>query len=46
MLLALGLIVPSLSIGEQDGALEAVALGEDLGELRQGLLGAILLVAG
>ena len=31
--------------GEQDGALEAVALGQDLGQLRQRLLGAVLLVA-
>ena len=31
--------------GEQDGALEAVMLGEDLAELRQRFLGAILLIA-
>ena len=40
-----GLIVPSLVDGEQHGALEAVMLGQDLGQLRQGLLGAIFLVA-
>ena len=31
--------------GKQHGTLEAVALGEDLAQLRQGLLGAILLIA-
>ena len=31
--------------GEQDGAVEAVVLGQDLGQLRQRLLGAVLLVA-
>ena len=43
--LRFGLIVPSLVDGEQHGAFEAVALGQDLGELRQRLLGAVLLVA-
>ena len=46
MLLTLGLIVPSFGIdGEQDGAFEAVMLGEDLAELRQRFLGAIFFVA-
>ena len=31
--------------GEQHGALEAVMLGENLSELRQGLFGAVLFVA-
>src|SRR5262249_40128615 len=31
--------------GEQDGALETVMFGQDLGQLRQRLLGAVLLVA-
>ena len=31
--------------GEQHGAVESVVLGQDLGQLRQGLLGAVFLVA-
>ena len=45
MLLTLGLICRLGVDGEQDGAFEAVMLGEDLGELRQRFLGAIFLVA-
>ena len=41
----LGSIVPSLVDGEQHGAFETVMLGQDLAQLRQRLLGAILLVA-
>ena len=41
-----GLIAPSFgSIGEQHGALEAVMLGQDLGQLRQRLFRPIFFVA-